>query len=407
MSLRGLFQPLPRGNRYGIALLVIVFIMVTFGTMMIASAAEGQAAIGGSVFGFMVRDLLWLVVGVVAMVAMMVVKLNRLLAQANWLIMSALVALAYVSVWGVKVDGGRRWIAIAGLTVQPSEAFKLVTIIAVASIVATRSRRLADGQHLLVAMWPIFVGLGCIVLGNDLGTTSIVGAIALVMLLAAGMSAFQVAITSGVAITLAILYGHFRQYAMRRFLSFLNPNANLSGLGYQLHQSKIGMGAGSWLGLGYGQSREKWGLLPNPHTDFIFSIIGEEFGFVGTMMVIALFVAFLITATRIIASCPHDLYRLMAIGVTTWITLEALVNIASVVGFWAITGVPLPFFSYGGTALVMELAAVGLLYNIAHQTRPSPPLELGAERPPFVQFSRHGARHRATPTTHQPVRPRS
>ena len=149
-------------------------------------------------------------------------------------------------------------------------------------------------------------------------------------------------------------------------MSFLHPNTHLLGSGYQLLQSRIGLGAGGVGGLGLGHSREKWGLLPNPHTDFIFTIIGEELGLIGTLLVIALFVAFLFAAVRIAQQCTNSVYRLVAVGITTWIAVEALINIASVVGWWAVTGIPLPFFSYGGTALITELAAVGLLYNIAH-----------------------------------------
>jgi len=149
-------------------------------------------------------------------------------------------------------------------------------------------------------------------------------------------------------------------------LSFLHPNTHLLGSGYQLLQSRIGLGAGGVGGLGLGHSREKWGLLPNPHTDFIFTVIGEELGLIGTLAVIALFVAFLFAAVRIAQQCTNSVYRLIAVGITTWIAVEALINIASVVGWWAVTGIPLPFFSYGGTALITELAAVGLLYNIAH-----------------------------------------
>ena len=157
-----------------------------------------------------------------------------------------------------------------------------------------------------------------------------------------------------------------KPYSAARFFSFLHPSKDLLGNGYQLLQSKIGLGAGGLTGLGLGHSREKWGLLPNPHTDFIFTIIGEELGLLGTIVVIALFVWFLLVATRIAQQCTNDVYRLIVVGITTWIMVEAIINIASVVGLWAVTGIPLPFFSYGGTALITELAAVGLLYNIAH-----------------------------------------
>jgi cell division protein FtsW len=128
-------------------------------------------------------------------------------------------------------------------------------------------------------------------------------------------------------------------------------------------------------------------MLPNPHTDFIFSIIGEELGFVGTLIVILLFAAFLSFATRIIKACRNDELRLIAIGLTTWIILEALINVASVVGLWPVTGVPLPFFSYGGTALIMQMAAVGLLYNIAHDPSVSHHIDIRSEVEPFLPMS--------------------
>jgi cell division protein FtsW len=168
--------------------------------------------------------------------------------------------------------------------------------------------------------------------------------------------------------TLFTAYMVSKPYSARRFFSFIHPNSNLLGSGYQLAQSRIGLGAGGVGGLGLGHSREKWGLLPNPHTDFIFTIIGEELGLIGTYAVLALFIAFMFASVRIAQRCTNSVYRLIAIGIATWIAVEALINIASVVGWWAVTGIPLPFFSYGGTALITELFAVGLLYNIAHDT---------------------------------------
>jgi cell division protein FtsW len=180
------------------------------------------------------------------------------------------------------------------------------------------------------------------------------------------------------------IYAILEPYSVRRLTSFLHPNANLATSGYQLLQSRIGLGAGGLTGLGLDHSREKWGLLPNPHTDFIFTIIGEELGLIGTLSVIALFVGFLMVATRIARQCTNEAYRLLVVGITTWIILEAVINIASVVGFWAVTGIPLPFFSYGGTALITELAAVGLLYNIAHDRSRSEHLDIVAMEPGFI-----------------------
>jgi cell division protein FtsW len=204
------------------------------------------------------------------------------------------------------------------------------------------------------------------------------------------------------------VYAILEPYSVRRLTSFLHPNSNLTTSGYQLLQSRIGLGAGGLTGLGLDHSREKWGLLPNPHTDFIFTIIGEELGLVGTLSVIALFIGFLMVATRIARQCTNEVYRLLVVGITAWIVLEAVINIASVVGFWAVTGIPLPFFSYGGTALITELAAIGLLYNIAHDRSRSPRLVIGALEPGFIAVAAPARPSRASYSHRRPLRaPRS
>jgi cell division protein FtsW len=400
MTLRGFFQPIPRGASTGKWLLGIVATMVIFGTMMMASATEGEAAVGGSPFSLIKMDIIWLGVGLFGMVIMMVMKLDRLLSMAKWIGLALLGLLLSVEVFGTRVDGAKRWIRLQSLVLQPSEFFKLGVVILVAAIVQQRHRVLGNGQRLIVALWPVLAGLGIIaVLQNDLGTSSIVALIALSMMVEAGITLFQFVLTALTGATMFAVYASIKTYAYDRFTSFLHPSQDVAGLGYQLHQSLVGIGAGGITGLGYGQSREKWGLLPNPHTDFIFSIVGEELGLLGTIAVIALFLGFLWVATDIIRRCENDAYRLMAVGITTWIMGEAIINMASTVGLWAITGVPLPFFSYGGSALVMELCAVGLLYNIACQRARSPRLLLGHDAESYFVFSgkvRHSGRPQTT-----------
>jgi len=409
--LRQIFRPFPRSSALGNTLLAIVAVMTTLGTIMIASASEGQAAFGGSAFSIMQSDIEWLIIGVVGMYILAVFPLPRLLQLAPWILWAVIALLSVVVLRGTSVSGGRRWLVLGPLNLQPSEFFKLAVVLMVAAVVSRKRNFIGHGQWLAITMLPVLLGLGLIILGNDIGTTSIVGAIAFIMLIAAGISKRQSLTIAGAGLVGIGGFIKFKSYSWHRFISFLHPNADLKHLGYQLQQSKIGLGAGYLFGLGYGQSREKWGLLPNPHTDFIFSIIGEEFGLVGTLVVVGLFVAFLATATKIIGQCPNDVYRLLAIGVTTWITLEALLNIASVVGFWAITGVPLPFFSYGGSSLIMELCAVGLLINVANQHKGSAPLVLQAQRPPIIKFREIVGNLRPAPAPapapeRRPVRPR-
>ncbi len=341
--------------------------LLIFGTIFVASASEGQsAANGGSAFSIMVHDAAYLCLGLFALYAAARARLERLVKSAPLLILFGLGLLVAVKAIGVSANGGKRWLNLGVIDLQPSEIFKLSSVLFIAWLVQHHHDELGHWTQLAVWTTPVWLGCGFIVLEPDIGTASVVLIVVVSMLAVGGLSAGllgRVVLLSGAAVVGYLLV---EPYSARRFFSFLHPNTNLLGSGYQLLQSRIGLGVGGVTGLGLGHSREKWGLLPNPHTDFIFTIVGEELGLIGTLAVIALFVAFLLVSVRIAQRCSNQVNRLIAVGIATWITVEALINIASVVGFWAVTGVPLPFFSYGGTALITELVAVGLLYNIAH-----------------------------------------
>jgi cell division protein FtsW len=403
---RGLLQPLPRGDHTARALIIVVTALVIFGTIFIASASEGQsAANGGTAFSIMVHDVAYLVLGVFALYLAARVRLERLVRSAPMLIAVGLFLLLAVKAVGVTTNGGKRWLNLRVIDLQPSELFKLCVVVFLAWLVQHHHDELNNWKQL--AMWtlPIWLGCGFIVLEPDIGTSSVVLVIAISMLAVAGLS--RRLLVGVLALTVAAVgtYLGVEPYSAKRFFSFLHPNTNLLGSGYQLLQSRIGLGAGGISGLGLGHSREKWGLLPNPHTDFIFTIVGEELGIIGTLAVIALFVAFLLVAMRIARQCSNQVYRLMAVGITTWIIVEALINISSVVGWWAVTGVPLPFFSYGGTALITELAAVGVLYNIAHDRSRSPDLTIRDDRLTNFRETLERPRPRARPPPRPAPRP--
>ena len=364
---RGLLQPFPRGSTNARMLLVVTSLLVAFGTVAVASASEGQAsANGGSSISIILRDLIYLGFGILAFYIVARVQLRQLLGRARLLVWGGLGLLVAVEGVGVSANGGKRWLNLHVIFLQPSEIFKFVTVIFVAWLVQHHHDELGHWQKFIMRTAPIWIGAGLIVIEPDIGTTSVVLAIAFAMLAVAGLSRKMLLRIIGLGVVVFLGYMKLKPYSAARFFSFLHPNRDLLGSGYQLLQSKIGLGAGGLTGLGLGHSREKWGLLPNPHTDFIFTIIGEELGLFGTLLVIGLFVWFLSVSMNIAKRCSNDVYRLITVGVTTWIMVEAIINIASVVGGWAVTGIPLPFFSYGGTALITELAAVGLLYNIAH-----------------------------------------
>ncbi len=378
----------PRGNATARSLLVVTMIMVAYGTVAVASASEGQAtANGGSSWSIAIHDVVYLGFGLLALYLGARVHLGYLIRRAPLAMIGGIGLLLAVKAIGVSANGGKRWLNLHVIYLQPSELFKLVTILYVAWLVQHQHEELGEWRRLALWTLPVIAGVGLIILEPDIGTSSVVVAITMVMLAIAGLSR---QLLTRIAALGVLAFGAFmllKPYSSRRFFSFLHPNQNLQGSGYQLLQSKIGLGAGGLTGLGLGHSREKWGLLPNPHTDFIFTIIGEELGLIGTFAVIGLFVWFLFSSTRIAMNSQNTVYRLLAVGIVTWIVLEAVINIASVVGGWAVTGIPLPFFSYGGTALITELFGVGVLYNIGHDTSRLGGLEI----PDYVGPTRRAA----------------
>jgi cell division protein FtsW len=403
---RGILQPLPRGNFNARMLLVVTTLLVAFGTIAVASASEGQAvANGGSSFSIILRDLVYLGFGLFALYVVARLRLARVLRSAPLLILFGLALLAAVKMVGVTSDGGKRWLNLHVILLQPSEMFKLFTVLFLAWLVQNHHGELSNWKQLVLWTSPVAIGAALVLVEPDIGTTSVIVSVAYVMLAVAGLSKKRLAQIAVLGVVVFLGYLKMKPYSAARFFSFLHPNKDLLGSGYQLLQSKIGLGAGGLTGLGLGNSREKFGLLPNPHTDFIFTIVGEELGLIGSLVVIGLFIWFLFVATRIAKQCTNEVYRLLVVGVTTWIVLEAIINIASVVGGWAVTGIPLPFFSYGGTALITELAAVGLMYNVAHDTSHSGDVEI---RQPRVESLRESyqARSARTHARRTPTGPR-
>ena len=362
-----LFQPFPKEDSRGKMLLVITTVMVVLGTAFVGSASEGQTiATGGTPMSILGHSIAYAVIGGFALFMVSKVQLQKLLRFSTILLYVALFAL--VAVWksGVSVNGGQRWLNLHLIVFQPSELFKLATVLYIGSMIQKHYLTLGRASYLLRYLVPVLGGFGLILLEPDMGTSSMVIAITLTMLITAGMSRTFILSASAILFLGLVGFVAVKSYAWSRFTSFLHFGQFQHSLNYQIDQSKTAIGSGGLTGLGFGHSRAKWGLLPNPHTDFIFSILGEEMGLIGALVVISLFAWFLLVAVRIAARCTNQAYRYVAMGITVWIGLEAIINIASVMGWWAVTGIPLPFFSYGGTSLIMEMIAVGILYNIAN-----------------------------------------
>jgi cell division protein FtsW len=213
---------------------------------------------------------------------------------------------------------------------------------------------------------------GLVLLQPDMGTAMVLVLIVLVELFVAGLPLIRMAAVFVTSSAGAVVLAMGAGYRRGRVSGFLNPWADVSNTGYQVAQSLVALGTGHVGGVGLGASRAKWGFLPNAHTDFIFAIVGEELGLVGTLLVLGLFAAFAVLGVRVALRAPDRFGMLMATGITAWVVGQALVNMGAVTGMLPVTGVPLPFLSFGGTSLVVSMASVGILLNVARHAVPRP-----------------------------------
>lgn len=278
----------------------------------------------------------------------------------------ALLVLVLIPGIGVYVNGSRRWLNIAGLSFQPSELAKIASVMYLAS---TLSFRLKQVERLWTGILPLLVipaAMFLLILQQpNLSTAGSIMIVAILMMLLAGAKWKHLSLMGVAGLAVGFAYAWVEPYRRERLLSFRNPFAQMSDEGYQLSQSLIAIGSGGLFGRGLGQGRQKFSYLPYPESDFIFAIIGEDFGLFGCCVVILLFVAFAIAGMRIALNCQDRYGCLLAAGITAMISVQAFINIGVVVGILPTTGLPLPFFSAGGTSISLLMAAVGILFNIS------------------------------------------
>ena len=278
----------------------------------------------------------------------------------------ALLVLVLIPGIGVYVNGSRRWLNIAGLSFQPSELAKIASVMYLAS---TLSFRLKQVERLWTGILPLLVipaAMFLLILQQpNLSTAGSIMIVAVLMMLLAGAKWKHLSLMGVVGLAVGFAYAWVEPYRRERLLSFRNPFAQMSDEGYQLSQSLIAIGSGGLFGRGLGQGRQKFSYLPYPESDFIFAIIGEDFGLFGCCVVILLFVAFAVAGMRIALNCQDRYGCLLAAGITAMISVQAFINIGVVVGILPTTGLPLPFFSAGGTSISLLMAAVGILFNIS------------------------------------------
>jgi len=384
-KLAALEMRLPRvAGKVDAWLLIIVLTLLCIGIVMVYSASAFQAAREqGDASYYFQRELMWTILGTVAMLLTLRVDYRqwRRFSLVGMLIILPL--LVIVLKFGVNVYGASRWLSLGSFfAFEPSELTKLVLALYIADWLARKGDQVGTFLYGL-APFIILVGivLGLVLLENDLGTAIIIAGFATAMFFTAGanITQFLLAMACGGVIFLKEAFSSYRFY---RIAGFINPFKDVTSINLQLYQALLALGSGGWFGLGLGNSRQKTGYLPFPYTDSIFPIIGEELGFVGSAVIVILFLFLAFRGFRLARRTP-DLYgALLATGITTWLVLQAMINIGANTGTIPYTGVPLPFISFGGSSLVVSLAAVGVLLNISRyiQEPETPALSLRKKR---------------------------
>jgi len=361
-----------RAERSGqVMLAAVVAVLCLVGLVMVLSASSVQALREeGSSWFYFRRQVMWVLLGTVALVltARLDYRLLRRLGLPVLVLSLALLMAVLVPGVGITVGGSTRWIGVGSWRMQPSELAKLGLLLFAADLLARRGGRPDTARCAMrVVLLGFFAVASLVMLQPDLGTTLVVGCVVLCLLHVAGTPLRSVAGLLLCGAGGAFVLGMAEPYRRERLLSFLNPWADAHNTGYQVVQSLVGMGTGRITGVGVGASRAKWGFLPNAHTDFIFSIIGEELGMVGSLIVLGLFAAFAVLGIRVALRAPDRHGMLLASGITAWVIAQAFINIGAVVGVVPVSGLPLPFVSFGGTSMVLLMGAVGVLLNIAGQ----------------------------------------
>jgi cell division protein FtsW len=344
-------------------------LLVAIGLVMVLSASMVDSLVHtGSTYGVFTRQLTWAVIGIPVfwLGLRLSPRAHRALAYPALIVTLVLLTAVLVPGIGTKVAGARRWIELGPLQLQPSEPAKLALALWGADLLVRKRKLLRHTRHLAMPLLPVtaFVA-GLVMLEPDLGTTLCFGLVLFGLLWTVGAPGRFFAVLTGIAGAAVLLLIALEPYRLARIPAFLDPVAHANDSGYQAVQGLYSLSAGGWFGVGLGQSKMKWGLLPNAHTDYIFAILGEELGLIGCLVVIALFATLAYAGIRIARRSTDPFARLVAAAITTWLTGQAVINMGYVTGLLPVTGIPLPLISFGGTSLLITLFALGMLASFA------------------------------------------
>jgi cell division protein FtsW len=355
---------------YVIAAVMVVLTLLGL-VMVLSSSAVGAINRGQSGWVYFKKQMLWALLGMAALVVTVRVPYTTWRKYVRLGLVAAFIGMVAVFLPGLgrDVNGARAWLNLGPVGFQPSEAMKLALLIYTADLLARRADRIADPR---ATLRPVLVVLGaaCVLVmaQRDLGSGIVMAVIVLAVAFFAGVPIRPLAGASAGMSAVGLFFIMSTPYRRDRWGSFLNLAANKKGTGYQVWQSLVAVASGGLTGAGIGAGNAKWGFLPEAHTDFIFAIIGEEMGLFGVVVVCGLFVVLGYVGIQVALHAKDRFAMLLAGGVTAWLLVQAVINIMGVVGMMPLTGLTLPFVSFGGSSLLITMSAAGLLLNVARNS---------------------------------------
>lgn len=360
--------PSARSSGPVLLLIGVVVVLNLIGAVMVLSASSVVSLSSyGSAWWVFERQLVWTALGAIAFLVAFKVDYRR---WQQWAIPLTVTAIALCAVVllpnvGIMVGGSRRWLGMGWMRFQPSELAKLAVLMFAADLLTRRHDEIGDWRAVLRPVLMVFGTLAALVyIEPDLDSTVVLGLITVSVLIAGGVRLRHLGALAGVGVAAVAVMAIAEPYRRARVFTFLHPTADASNAGYQIVQSLIALGSGGVTGVGLGAGSAKWHFLPNAHTDFVFSIIGEELGLVGCLLVLSLFVGFAVFGVAIALRAADRFGMLLAAGITVWVTAQAAINIGGVTGLLPVSGIPLPFVSFGGSSLVVTMLATGILANV-------------------------------------------
>jgi cell division protein FtsW len=363
---------MPRKLTPDLWLFALIVALVSIGVVMVYSASAIMAADRfHDPLHFLKRQAMWVLLGMGALWAGMLFDYRRLERFVVPLLSVSFVLLVLVLVppFGQEINGTRRWLRLGLVSFQPVELAKLSLLLYLASFLARREEAMATFSHGLLPLLLMAGGMAALtLLQPDMGNAMVLVILTLALSYLGGARVMHMGLIAGAALPLCAVAIAMKPYRLRRMVAFMNPWNDPQGSGFQIIQSFLALGSGGWLGLGLGESKQKLFYLPEAHTDFVFAIIGEEFGIAGAAVVVALFTLLIWRGLRIGLRAPEAFGSYLALGLTVMLATQTIVNLGVVTGSLPTKGLPLPFISFGGSALTMTLFSAGVLLNISQHT---------------------------------------